>query len=161
MSHSHTTTSTRPPKVLERLHPVPVAYLKTLAGHGDLFLKLPYSVQRQVWEMDRKLLQQHMLPLINGCAYESCTLSSLLDMDDTLPLTRTFRRAGAALALLDVCCVVLLDIAPNPWLCFGKPTPPCCMRHAYTSPTRASARTHPLHDHRHAAPLSAHAARKL
>ena len=83
------------PQVLERLHPVPVAYLKTLAGHGDLFLKLPYSVQRQVWEMDRKLLQQHMLPLINGCAYESCMLASLLDMDDTLPLTRTFKRAGA------------------------------------------------------------------
>ncbi len=98
-THTHTTptpTHTIPThtQVLERLHPVPVAYLKTLAGHGDLFLKLPYDVQRQVWEMDRKLLQQHMLPLLNGYPYEPLTLVSLSDVDDTLPLTRVFKRAG-------------------------------------------------------------------
>lgn len=120
---------------------MPVAYLKTLAGHGELFLKLPYSVQRQVWEMDRKLLQQHMLPLINGCAYESCMLSSLLDMDDTLPLTRTFKRAGtSALTGFDLLsdvdsrgeCGLLPSV--NGWSISGTPCKSVCPSSTPTRP---------------------------
>ena len=40
---------------------------------------------RQVWELDRKLLQTHALPLVEGYTWETGTLLRALDMDEFLP----------------------------------------------------------------------------
>ena len=39
----------------------------------------------QVWEVDKKLLQQHALPTVEAYGYTTETLLRALDMDDFLP----------------------------------------------------------------------------
>lgn len=39
----------------------------------------------QVWEVDRKLLQQHALPTVEAYGYTTETLLRALDMDEFLP----------------------------------------------------------------------------
>lgn len=75
-----------PLALLERIHPVPATFIKQLAVDRELFWQLPGSVQRQAWELDRKLLQIHALPLINAYTYEVATSLRGLDMDEGLPV---------------------------------------------------------------------------
>lgn len=42
---------------MSHLHPLPQEYLTQLAEDRDIFKELPMSVQRQIWEIDRGLLQ--------------------------------------------------------------------------------------------------------
>ncbi|PSC68506.1 Negative elongation factor B [Micractinium conductrix] len=74
-----------PLAVLSRLHPVPASFLKQLATDKELFWDLPVGVQRQVWELDKKLLQAHVLPLVVGYTWEVATAMRGLDMDESLP----------------------------------------------------------------------------
>ncbi|KAI3429855.1 hypothetical protein D9Q98_010166 [Chlorella vulgaris] len=74
-----------PLAVLDRLQPVPATFLKQLAGDKELFVELPAGVQRQVWELDKKLLQVHALPLVLGYTLELATALKGLDMDESLP----------------------------------------------------------------------------
>lgn len=74
-----------PLAVLSRLQPVPASFLKQLATDKDLFWDLPVGVQRQVWELDKKLLQAHALPLVVGYTFEMATAMRGLDMDESLP----------------------------------------------------------------------------
>jgi hypothetical protein len=39
----------------------------------------------KVWELDKKLLQQHALPLVASYIYETATVIRSLDMDECLP----------------------------------------------------------------------------
>lgn len=43
----------------------------------------------QVWELDRKLLQTHALPLVEGYTWETGTLLRALDMGEFLPSPST------------------------------------------------------------------------
>lgn len=70
-----------PLAVLDRLDPIPVNYVKRLAMDNEVFWDLPTRVQRQVWEMDRKLLQHHAMSLIASYKYETATWMQGLDMD--------------------------------------------------------------------------------
>ncbi|GAB4814531.1 hypothetical protein N2152v2_001577 [Parachlorella kessleri] len=70
-----------PLAVLDRLQPVPATFLKQLSTDRELFGELPLGVQRQVWELDKKLLQSHALPLVWGYTYETATVIRALDMD--------------------------------------------------------------------------------
>lgn len=54
-----------PLTVLSRLKPVPTTFLKQLAQDPELFAELPSAVQRQVWELDKNLLQLHALPKVS------------------------------------------------------------------------------------------------
>jgi negative elongation factor B len=74
-----------PLAVLDRLHPVPAAFVKQLAVDRELFWALPPGVQRQVWEADRKLLQAHALPLLTAYSHETATVIRALNMDGSLP----------------------------------------------------------------------------
>ncbi|PRW60598.1 Negative elongation factor B [Chlorella sorokiniana] len=74
-----------PLAVLDRLQPVPATFLKQLATDRELFWDLPVGVQRQVWELDKKLLQAHALPLVARYTYEVATAMRALDMDESLP----------------------------------------------------------------------------
>jgi len=68
-----------PLAVLDRLRPVPPAFLQQLAADRDLFADLPPGVQRQVWELDRSLLASHAAPLVAAYAGETGTLLRALD----------------------------------------------------------------------------------
>lgn len=74
-----------PLAVLGRLSPVPASYLKQLATDGELFGELPITVQRQVWELDRKLLQAHALAPLVAYTGETATVLRALNMDECLP----------------------------------------------------------------------------
>lgn len=74
-----------PLAVLSHLQPVPASFLKQLATDKELFWDLPVGVQRQVWELDKKLLQAHALPLVVGYTFEMATAMRGLDMDESLP----------------------------------------------------------------------------
>ncbi|KAK9806710.1 hypothetical protein WJX72_000208 [[Myrmecia] bisecta] len=74
-----------PLAVLDKLQPVPATFLKQLTTDKELFRDLPRGVQRQVWELDKKLLQQHALPLVTAYTFEGGTLIRSLDMDECLP----------------------------------------------------------------------------
>ncbi|KAK9862457.1 hypothetical protein WJX84_012054 [Apatococcus fuscideae] len=74
-----------PLAILGRLHPVPVSFLKQLAGDRDLFKDLPRGVQRQVWEREKKLLQQHALPGIGHFVQ----LGVSHGMDESLPASKS------------------------------------------------------------------------
>uniref|UniRef100_A0A1D1ZVX3 Negative elongation factor B n=1 Tax=Auxenochlorella protothecoides TaxID=3075 RepID=A0A1D1ZVX3_AUXPR len=84
-----------PLAVLDRLHPVPASFLKQLTADGALFRELPLGVQRQVWDLDRKLLQAHALPLVLGYAHETATVLRALDMREAAAAAGKGGRAGA------------------------------------------------------------------
>ena len=50
-----------------------------------------------MWELDRKLLQQHALPLVEGYTWETGTLLRALDMDEFLPAQAAATGAEAKL----------------------------------------------------------------
>lgn len=68
--------------VLQRLRPVPATYLKQLAADADLFWAAPLEVRRQVWELDKKLLITHALPLVSSYIHETATVTRVMDMDE-------------------------------------------------------------------------------
>lgn len=70
-----------PLAVLDRLYPIPVNFVKQLAMDNDVFWDLPSRVQRQVWVLDKKLLQRHALSLIASYKYEKATWMQGLNMD--------------------------------------------------------------------------------
>jgi len=74
-----------PIAVLDRLRPVPATFLKQLAVDREVFWELPPSVQRQTWELDRKLLQLHSVSLLSAYTYETATWMQGLNMDESLP----------------------------------------------------------------------------
>lgn len=43
------------------------------------------SSSAQVWELDKKLLQQHALPLVEGYTWETGTVLKALEMDEFVP----------------------------------------------------------------------------
>ena len=45
----------------------------------------PHPRPSQVYELDKKLLQAHALPLVTGYTYEMATAMRALDMDECLP----------------------------------------------------------------------------
>jgi hypothetical protein len=70
-----------PLALLDALHPaVPAAFMRQLAVDRRLFWELPPGVQRQAWELDRKLLQAHALPAVAAYAQETATAMQGLDM---------------------------------------------------------------------------------
>mmetsp|Transcript_15476 Transcript_15476/g.43334 ORF Transcript_15476/g.43334 Transcript_15476/m.43334 type:complete len:687 (+) Transcript_15476:362-2422(+) len=77
-----------PLAVLSRLEPVPATFLKQLSIDRELFNELPNGVQRQVWELDRKLLQQHALPKVMEYAQEPAIIKQALDMSECLRVQR-------------------------------------------------------------------------
>jgi hypothetical protein len=70
-----------PLAVLDRLYPIPVNFVKQLAMDTDVFWDLPSRVQRQVWVLDKKLLQRHALSFIAAYKYEQETWVQGLNMD--------------------------------------------------------------------------------
>ena len=72
---------TIPIAVLERLKAVPNTFLKQLSADRAVFIDLPESVQRQVWELDKSLLQQHVSPLIHKYIVERATVVACLNMN--------------------------------------------------------------------------------
>ena len=54
----------------------------------------------QVWEVDRKLLQQHALPTVEAYGYTTETLLRALDMDEFLPGLAIGGPAGVPAKLL-------------------------------------------------------------
>jgi negative elongation factor B len=76
-----------PLAVLDRLRPVPSTFLKQLAADREIFWELPIGVQRQAWELDKKLLRTHALSLVSAYTYETATWVQALNMDEaTEPL---------------------------------------------------------------------------
>ena len=71
-----------PLAVLDRLRPVPATFLKQLASDREIFWELPVGVQRQAWELDRKLLTSHALSLVAAYTYETATWVQALNMDE-------------------------------------------------------------------------------
>ena len=69
-----------PMLALERMSRVPHMYLKQLSADGDIFAKCSPSVQRQVWELDKGKLQEHIRPLMHAYAQEQTTVESWLGM---------------------------------------------------------------------------------
>ncbi|KAK9843275.1 hypothetical protein WJX74_009608 [Apatococcus lobatus] len=76
-----------PLAILARLQPVPISYLKQLADDKDLFQDLPRGVQRQVWEREKSLLQQHAIPCMSSFVHASLSKVNL-DMDECLPASK-------------------------------------------------------------------------
>ena len=74
-----------PIAVLERLKSVPNNFLKQLSADRAVFNDLPQSVQRQVWELDKSLLQQHVSPYIHCYVLERATTLSCLNMNEENP----------------------------------------------------------------------------
>jgi len=70
-----------PLAVLDRLYPIPVNFVKQLARDNEVFWDLPARVQRQVWVLDKKLLQRHAISLISAYKYETATWIQGLNMD--------------------------------------------------------------------------------
>ena len=50
----------------------------------------------QVWELDKKLLQSHALPLVWGYTYETATVIRALDMDLGGPPAAKQQQGGSA-----------------------------------------------------------------
>lgn len=98
-----------PLAILDCLRPVPATFLKLLAQDKELFWELPLGVQQQAWEVDRKLLHSHALPLIAAYTYETATWMEGLNMGDDIDARgsavphlarRNLRRGSAALSRL-------------------------------------------------------------
>ena len=70
-----------PLAVLDRLHPIPVTFIKQLAMDNEVFWDLPSRVQRQVWALDKNLLRRHALSLIAEYKYEEGTRRQGLNME--------------------------------------------------------------------------------
>jgi len=91
-----------PLAVLDKLYPIPVNFVKQLAMDNEVFWALPARVQRQIWGLDKKLLQMHALSLINAYKYEMATWMQTLNMDvgvEETPhpqLSRKMLRKGSA-----------------------------------------------------------------
>jgi negative elongation factor B len=71
-----------PLAVLDRLRPVPSTFLKQLAADREIFWELPIGVQRQAWELDKKLLRTHALSLVSAYTYETATWVQALSIDE-------------------------------------------------------------------------------
>ena len=71
-----------PLAVLDKLRPVPSTFLKQLAADREIFWELPIGVQRQAWELDKKLLRTHALSLVSAYTYETATWVQALNMDE-------------------------------------------------------------------------------
>lgn len=98
-----------PLAVLDRLYPIPVNFVKQLAMDNDVFWDLPSRVQRQVWVLDKKLLQRHALSFIAAYKYERETWMQGLNMDigisrsdnvETQPPRKRLRKSSPALCRL-------------------------------------------------------------
>ena len=85
-----------PLAVLDRLRPVPATFLKQLAADREIFWELPLGVQRQTWEMDKKLLQTHALPLVAGYTNETACWMQALNMEEAPPSSEALAEAGRA-----------------------------------------------------------------
>jgi len=83
-----------PLAVLDHLRPVPATFIKQLAVDREVFWELPARVQRQAWELDRKLLQMHALSLLAAYTYETATWMQGLNMDESLPAKYTLSQQG-------------------------------------------------------------------
>lgn len=87
-----------PLAVLDRLRPVPSTFLKQLAADREIFWELPIGVQRQAWELDKKLLRTHALSLVSAYTYETATWVQALNMDEAtelVPDDASKKRVGA------------------------------------------------------------------
>ncbi|BDA45944.1 Negative elongation factor B [Coccomyxa sp. Obi] len=143
-----------PLAVLGRLKPVPAAFLKQLATDKELFHELPQNVQQEVWELDRKLLQQHALPLVERYTWETGTVLKALEMDSFVPpapnskdrpgplVPRRIQRSGSPTlkklvamvgkshaiykGIMDLCAVRLRDSESA--YCGVKEAAYCCLR---------------------------------
>jgi hypothetical protein len=82
-----------PIAVLERLKSIPNNFLKQLSADRSVFDTLPQSVQRQVWELDKSLLQQHVSPLIHHYLMERATVLSCLNMNEENPNKKFLHQA--------------------------------------------------------------------
>lgn len=82
-----------PLAVLDRLHPIPVPFMKQLAMDNEVFWDLPSRVQRQVWTLDKNLLRRHALSLIAEYKYEEGTWRQGLNMELELELGVRERKA--------------------------------------------------------------------
>ncbi|KAL3145434.1 hypothetical protein ABBQ38_001680 [Trebouxia sp. C0009 RCD-2024] len=95
-----------PLDILKRLESVPEAYLQELGEDHNLFAELPIAVQRQVYEVNRKLLQEHAAPLMAVYLHGVAVVRQELNMDVgrksiTGPPTRqTYRKTLAHLVKL-------------------------------------------------------------
>ncbi len=76
-----------PLAVLDRLHPIPVTFIKQLAMDNEVFWDLPSQVQRQVWALDKNLLRRHALSLIAEYKYEEGTWRQGLNMEMDLQVS--------------------------------------------------------------------------
>lgn len=63
----------------------------------------PPFLTNQVWELDRKLLQGHALPLVVGYTRETATSMAALNMDDGAPPDAALRGEAPGGAL-ERCC---------------------------------------------------------
>lgn len=82
-----------PLAVLDRLHPIPLTFIKQLAMDNEVFWDLPSQVQRQVWALDKNLLRRHALSLIAEYKYEEGTWRQGLSMElDAQVLSRKIMR---------------------------------------------------------------------
>ncbi|MCJ1461802.1 Cofactor of BRCA1 [Pseudocyphellaria aurata] len=75
-----------PLAILHKINPVPAVYLRQIAADNDLFRELPIDVQRQVWDMDKKLLQVHAMQQVAVYTSDQATLIRAMDMDQFLSL---------------------------------------------------------------------------
>lgn len=69
-----------PIAVLEHLRAIPNNFLKQLSADPIVFETLPASVKRQVWELDKSLLQQRVSPLVAEYGGEAESAEALLDL---------------------------------------------------------------------------------
>lgn len=86
-----------PLAVLDRLRPVPSTFLKQLAADREIFWELPIGVQRQAWELDKKLLRTHALSLLSAYTYETATWVQALNMDESteaVPTSASLKKGG-------------------------------------------------------------------
>lgn len=95
-----------PLDILKRLEAVPEAYLQELGEDHHLFAELPPSVQRQVYEVNRKLLQEHAAPLMAVYLHGVAVVRQELNMDvggksiKGPPTRQTYRKTLAHLVKL-------------------------------------------------------------
>jgi hypothetical protein len=91
-----------PLEVLDRLHPIPMTFIKQLAMDNEVFWDLPSRVQRQVWALDKNLLRRHALSLIAEYKYEESTCRQGLNMeiDTNAQLRKVVRQNSQALGHL-------------------------------------------------------------
>lgn len=60
-------------ELLQRVHPVPVDFLRAVAREPDLFNTLPMEVRRRAWEVDVDAFKAQILPLIQE--YCACSIA--------------------------------------------------------------------------------------